>query len=177
MCFDPITIGALTITPAMAVSTAAAVVSYIGGQQAAVNQAEAKRENLLNQYKQNEEKQKQINEASAIEQMERDKQGRIDRAETRVTSGEAGALGFTSKRLLADSFMQQGTDIQSMERNRQNAIKQTINEGEGYKASAQGKTNVAYSQAPTVLGTGLQIAGDYLDSTAKVDNATKSSYA
>ena len=40
-------------------------------------------------------------------------------------SGESGALGFSSDRLLADSFMQEGTDLMSIEQNRYNQMKQT----------------------------------------------------
>ena len=144
----------------LALSIASAGMQYVSGQQAAANQADAIRAQTEASYKQMAEKEKQINQQYANSEAERQKQGMIERAQVKNTAGESGALGFTSDRLLKDSFMQQGTDLMSMEANRQNAIKQAELEKAGFAAKGSAATAEAYSRAPSLIGTGLQIAGD-----------------
>lgn len=142
-----------------ALAVGGAMSSYMGGQSAANATSDAAEANLKAQYAQTAEKQKQINESSAVESAERYKQGLIDRAEARAIAGESGALGFNSDRLMADSFMQQGTDLQSIEKNRQNQIKQENINNQSYQAQAQSSVNKAYNDAPGLIETGLQIGG------------------
>jgi len=152
---------------------AGAVSSFVGGQSAASATSDAAQANLEAQYAQTAEKQKQINESTALEAHERQKQGLIDRAESMAIAGESGALGFSSDRLLADSFMQQGTDLMSIEQNRSNQMKQTDINNKSYKASAQSQANQAYNNAPGLIGTGLQIGGTIANYNQSVDTATK----
>lgn len=142
-----------------ALAVTGAVTSFAGGQAAASATSDAAQANLEAQYAQTAEKQKQINEQSALEASERQRQGLIDRAESMAVAGESGALGFSSDRLLADSFMQQGTDLMSIEQNRSNQMKQTDINNQSYRASAQSTANTAYSNAPGLIDTGLQIGG------------------
>jgi len=138
---------------------AGALTSYAGGQAQASATSDAAQANLEAQYAQTAEKQKQINEQTALEASERQRQGLIDRAESMAIAGESGALGFSSDRLMADSFMQQGTDLMSIEQNRSNQMKQTDINNQSYRASAQSTANTAYSNAPGLIDTGLQIGG------------------
>ena len=161
MC-DPMTFLAVT----------SAVVSMSGGQQQAQATSQAAEENLETQYEQTAVKQEQINEQATLEMHERQKQGMIDRAESRAIAGESGALGFSSDRLMADSFMQQGTDVMSIEQNRANQAKQGDVNNKSYRAQAQSTSNTAYNSAPGLLETGLQIAGSVAGSQARVNNAT-----
>jgi hypothetical protein len=152
----------------LALSIASAGMQYIGGQQAAANQAEAIAQQTAIMQQQANEKEKQINEQAANTEAERNKQGMIERAQMKTTAGESGALGFTSDRLLKDSFMQQGTDLMSIEANRTNQIKQTENEKLGLVAKGNTASAEAYAKAPSLLGTGLQIAGDVVSYKTKV---------
>ena len=93
---------------------AGAVSSFVGGNSQASRAADAAQANLEAQYEQTAEKQKQINEATALEAHERQKQVLIDRSESMAIACESGALGFSSDRLMADSFMQEGTDLMSI---------------------------------------------------------------
>lgn len=161
------------ITPMMALSIAGSAFQFIQGQSQAKAAAKAERANLNQQYKMNQVKQQQINEKYALEAHERMKQGIIDRGEARTISGESGALGFSSNRLMTDSYMQEGTDLMSIEKNRANAIKQTEWDNQSAKASAQSKTNVAYNKAPGLIDTGLQIAGDIYSANDTVATQTK----
>lgn len=156
----------------MGLSIASSVSSFVGGQQQASSAADAQEDNLNAYYKQTAQKQKEINEAAASDAVERRKQGMIDRAESMVSAGESGALGFTSDRLISDSLMQQGTDITILENNRKNAIKQTNNENTSARANAQSRTNQAYSNAPGLIETGLQIGSDYYSGQQKIKTGT-----
>lgn len=146
----------------VAVMAVMTVASAVGAKETATNTQQAANNALGKQYQQINEKQGQINQQSALDQSERDKQGLLERAKMATISGESGALGISSDRLLSDSFMQEGTDISSLEKNRVNAIKQTGWEGTQAQASAQSTINTAAAKAPSVIGTGLQIGTDYL---------------
>jgi len=131
--------------------------SYMGGQSAAKANADAQEANLKNRYKQTSEKMNQVNERMAIETAERYKQGLIDRAEAKAIANESGALGFNTDRLMADSLMQQGTDIMSIEKNRSNEMKQAQWDNQSYYAAAQSSVNSGYNNAPGFLETGLSV--------------------
>ena len=152
---------------------AGAVSSFVGGQSQASATSDAAKANLESQYAQTAEKQKQINEQSALEANERQRQGLIDRAESKAIAGESGALGFSSDRLMADSFMQEGTDLMSIEQNRSNQMKQTDLNNESSRATAQSQANAAYNNAPGLIGTGLQIGGTIAKYNQTVDTATE----
>ena len=134
-----------------ALTVASAASSFMGGQSAASAQSDAAQANLEAQYAQTAEKQKQINEQTALEASERQKQGLIDRAESKTIAGESGALGFSSDRLMADSFMQEGTDLMSIEQNRVNQMKQAHINNQSARATAQSTANTAYRSQDTKL--------------------------
>jgi hypothetical protein len=119
------------------------------------------------------EQQRQINQQSTLEQSERMKQGMIERAQIATIAGESGALGFSSDRLIGDSYMQQGNDIASMETNRLNNIKQT--EWQKAQASLQTRNTNASARATSgnLLGTGLQIGADLWKQKKTIDAQTK----
>lgn len=81
----------------------------------------------------------------------------LERAKIAAISGESGALGLSSDRLIGDSFMQQGTDMASLEQNRQNSVKQT--EWEALRTDN--------NKTPSLIGTGLQIAGEVYKGSTK----------
>ena len=157
----------------MGLSIASGAANYLGGQAQADASADANAAGLEAFYAQTAEKQKEINEQAAVAQLERRKQGMIDRGEAVTAAGESGALGFTSNRLIADSFFQQGTDISSIEMNRKNQIKQTDNENKSAYARATGNTNQAYASAPGLIETGLQVGTDIYGTEAAIERNTK----
>jgi hypothetical protein len=141
-------------------TAAVSAVQYIGGKAAAEAQYDATEKQTLLQYQQIGEKQGQINDQSALEQSERIKHGMVERGKIATIAGESGALGLSSDRLLADSFMQEGTDISSLEKNRQNAIAQTGWESKQAQARGQSANAETASREPSIIGTGLQIGAD-----------------
>lgn len=136
-----------------------AVSSFMGGQQQAQNVSTAAEENVLARYEQSEVEAEEVIDSTAVDMSERHKQGMIDRAESMAIAGESGALGFSTDRLMADSYMQQGQDLMSMEQNKANRLAQIDVNNKAYRAQGQTQANVAYNQAPSAVGTGLQIAG------------------
>ena len=138
---------------------AGAVSSFAGGQAAASATSDAAQANLEAQYAQTAEKQKQINEQTALEASERQRQGLIDRAESMAIAGESGALGYSTDRMMSDSYMQLGQDLMYMEQNKSNQLAQIDVDNKSIRARGQSQANTAYNQAPSALGTGLQIAG------------------
>lgn len=158
----------------LALSIASAGMQYVSGQQQAAATAESMKQQTELMYQQAAEKEKQINQQAANSEAERQKQGMIERAQMKTTAGESGALGFSADRLLKDSFMQQGTDLMSLEANRANQIKQTELEKRGAQAKGQANAQDAYNKAPTIMGTGLQIAGDVAKYNKSIKDKTAS---
>ena len=136
-----------------------AVTSLVGGQQQASNVSNAAEQNLEARYEQTEVEAEQVIDSTAVDMSERHKQAMIDQAESRAIAGESGALGFSTDRMMADSYMQLGQDIMSMEQNKSNRLAQLDVNNKSYRAQAQSQANEAYSRAPSVVDTGLQIAG------------------
>ena len=142
-------------------SAATAATSYVSGQQTAQATAKAAQENMNAQMEQNSVRQEEINKQSANDATERSKQAEIERGRMRVVAGESGALGTSQDRLINDSLFQEGTDLSTIEANRQSSIKQTNVDANALKAQNQSAANLAYSKAPTLVGTGLQIGAAY----------------
>jgi hypothetical protein len=163
------------VSPMMMLSIAGSAFQFIQGQQQAKDQARANRANLKATYIQNEELRKQNNEKAALESHERMKQGMIDRGEAKTIAGESNALGFSSQRMLADSAMNEGLDLMSIEKNRVNSNKNIDYKNTQEKNKAQSSTNSAYNQAPSLIGTGLQIAGDIYTYKNKTESESKGS--
>jgi type II secretory pathway pseudopilin PulG len=154
-------------TAMLAISVLSAGVSYVQGQQQAEDSAEAANEATELSYQQNAERQSQVNDQSALDKAERTKQGMLERAKMATISGESGALGLSSDRLIADSFMQEGTDISSLEKNRLNNQTQTSWDNRQAEATGKSRINDAEAKAPSLIQTGLQIGSDYVDYKSK----------
>lgn len=161
--------------PISLIATGLGVINYAGGQAQAKATYENQSKAALLNYSILTEKQNQTNQASALEQSERMKQGMLERANISTIAGESGALGLSADRLMADSFFQEGTDISSMEKNRFNEIHNIGRKQTEQQLTSQGKVTESYNAAPTLVGTGLQIGGDiYLGNTrAKSKAKTK----
>lgn len=144
----------------IALSVGSAFMSYKGQNDQAQAQMDAAAQTELYSREQIKEQQSQINQQNTLEQSERLKQGLIERAQIATIAGESGALGFSSDRLIGDSYMQQGTDIASMETNRINNIKQTQMAGKQASLQTRNANRSAKASQGNLLATGLQIGGD-----------------
>jgi hypothetical protein len=158
----------------LAISAVGAGMSYVGGQQNASNAAKAANDSTKLGYQQENERLSQVNDQSALDKSERIKQGLLERAKASTIAGESGALGISSDRLILDSFMQEGTDMASLEKNRLNQGKQSAWSKKRMEADGQSSINTAYGNAPTLISTGLQIGAAGMEySTAKTEAKNK----
>ena len=160
-------------TIVMAISAASAGLSYIEGQQNIANQAEATNNATRLGYEQENERLSQVNEQAAVDKTERIKQGLLERAKTSTIAGESGALGISSDRLVLDSFMQEGTDIATLEKNRLNQEKQSSYNNQQLEMGGNNANRAAASSAPSLLATGLSIGGTAYAAKAKAKEAAK----
>lgn len=160
-------------TATLVMSVASAGLSYVQGQQQASAMAKSANDSTEAAYAQNTQRQEQINDQSALDKSERIKQGMLERAKIATIAGESGALGLSSDRLLNDSFMQEGTDISSLEKNRLNNQQQTNWANRQAQVSGQSDLNRAASATPSLLQTGLQIGSEYMVYKAKSTEKAK----
>lgn len=164
---------AAAIAAVAAVGTAA--VSYDQGQRQLYASTKAAYDAQVQQNQQIEEQRAQIAKAAANDETERMKAAQLEEGKLRVITGESGALGITTEKLLQDSKFQLGTDVSTIEANKISSMKQTdLNALANYNQNVS-QVNQAANRAPTLLGTGLQIGGGvansymgYKASTAKV---------
>lgn len=144
---------------AIAVAAAGAAVSYDSGQRQLYATSKAAYDNQVLQNKQLEEQRAQIAKQSANDETERRRAAQVEQGKLRVITGESGALGLSAQNLMEDSAFQEGSDISTIESNKLSAMKQTDFTGMANYNQNTSMVNQASTKAPTLVGTGLQIAG------------------
>lgn len=154
MC-DPLTIAAAVAAVA---SAGSAVAAYSSGQAMVQATQDAANNDLALQLFQMNFQDEEVEKQAANDMNERAKAAQIEQGKLRVIAGESGALGITSDLLLIDSEFQEGMDIATIQANKISALKQSdMNKLSAY-SSSQNAVNMAKNKAPTLVGTGLQIA-------------------
>ena len=160
-------------------SIGSAASSYIGGQQAAANAAEAANaqnraawENYNIQRVQLEQEAIQSGNQAMVEKSERAKQLLLEQSKIQTMAGEAGIAGTSVNALLQDSYMQAGIDVATIETNRQSRNIQRQSQQQASYAQAKDTMNRAqreaqavYDKAPSLLGTAFKIGTDYGNSS------------
>ena len=154
MC-EPLTIAAIIAATA---SAGSAVASYSSGQQMVQATQDAANNNYALQMLQINEQDREVEKQAANDMNERAKAAQIEQGKLRVIAGESGALGITQDLLLQDSAFQEGTDIATIQANKTSALKQSDMNKLGAYTESQNAVNIAKNKAPTLVGTGLQIA-------------------
>lgn len=144
-------------TAAAIVAITSAAVSYDSGQRQLYASSKAAHDNQVIQNQQIEEQRKQIAQQAANDKTERMRAQQQEEGKLRVITGESGALGFTSDRLLQDSEFQMGSDIATIDANKVSAMKQNNMNALSIYSENTSRVNEAANRAPTLLGTGLQI--------------------
>lgn len=158
--------------PVTALSVGIAGLNYFGGQASAKAQQQANNNSTALQYQQLNEKQQQTNDKYALDQTERIKQGMVERGHIAAIAGESGALGFSSDRLVNDSFMQEGLDISTLEKNRLTDLNTIQYEQKATQAASQANSAKIAASTPTLVGTGLQIGSDIYSAKSNAKKAT-----
>ena len=173
MC-EPETIGSMAFTAAetamVGISAASAAVSYAGQQaQADAISASAKQSNDA-QMSQLQIQRQQINEQAADQMSERAKQAQAMDARLRVSAGESGVSGPTVDRLSNEIYANEDQDITHIQKNRSNSMQQSGATADGINAQTQSMLNQA--PRPSIIGSGLQIAGTAADVQIRKANRT-----
>jgi hypothetical protein len=156
MC-DPVT-GTITLASVAGwASVASVAVGYVSASKAADKQDDANRDNYAQQSEAASRQYAETNKQAAQEMSQRAHEGMVERARLRVISGESGLSGVTTDKIAGESDFNQGTDIASIESNRRAQNLQTQSNANGLRATTQSR--LAAISRPSLLGTGLQIAG------------------
>lgn len=162
MC-DPVTIG-------LGVSAATAALSY----QQQSKMASAQQENINLQAKTNDEalaaQRTQINANAADQTSVRQRQALIERGRLTAAAGESGLNDNTGRELLSSLFTE-SSDIATINVNRQSAIDQSGRTGDALYRQSQSAANRIIG--PSLVGTGLQVAGDYATYLSKSPSKIK----
>jgi hypothetical protein len=118
------------------------------------------------------EQYRQINAQSAEQMTERARAAMIEQSRLRVIAGESGISGGVSEdRIMRESKFNEGTDMATIEANRANNLKQTHLEAQGMRAGSV--KQLSQVKQPSLIGSGLQIAGIYYEDKAKQDQLKK----
>lgn len=140
-------------------SAASAVVGYVQTSNANAAQSEAIQANSKAQAEQTKVQYDQINQNAQDKMSARAREAMIEQGKLRTISGETGLTGVSTDRIQAESQFNLGTDLATINQNRANTLNQ---------AAAGANSNLAKSQSqmnsitrPSLIGTGLQIAGAY----------------
>lgn len=163
MC-DPVTLSVASL----AIGVASAGASFMQQSQQASAAEKSARENYAQQTEAIKLQYDQTNKQATDEMSVRAREAMIETARLRVLGGESGLSGGSNDRLVAESQFNLGTDIASIESNRRNSLNQLHQEGKSIRAGNQ--SNINTIKRPSLIGTGLQIAG------AAVDAKTTHSY-
>lgn len=159
MC-EPVTIStttALAISAAMAAASAA--VSYVTAEKQADRMSDANQRAYDDSVVQARNQQAE-QDAQAKDQMsERARQAMVETAHLRALSAESGTAGGTNDRVTNEANFNAGQDLAAIQGNAQSAQRQIAQQARSGYATAQNRQ--AQIQQPSLIGTGLQIAGAY----------------
>jgi len=104
----------------------------------------------------------QVNEQAIDKMGLRAREAMIERGRLAAIAADSGMGGGVSvTRMENESRFTEGTDVATIDRNRKNALAQIYAEAKGAQAGAT--TRMSSISTPSLLGTGLQIAGAYFE--------------
>lgn len=104
----------------------------------------------------------QVNEQAIDKMGVRAREAMIERGRLAAIAADSGAGGGVSvTRIENESRFTEGTDVATIDRNRKNALDQIYAEAKGAQSNTY--TRMSGISSPSLLGTGLQIAGAYFD--------------
>ena len=148
-----------------AVSIGSAVMAFVGQKQAAKKQEKAAMTAYNNDRAQLEEQRRQEGLQARQQMSERGKQALFERARLRAASAEGGVGGNSIDRIFNENSFAAGQDMATMQENARNGVRQSMQQGEAMRSTAQSRLNAI--ERPSMLSTGLQIAGIGADAYSK----------
>lgn len=166
MC-DPTTLMAASF----AISAVSAGVQYRQGNRAAKQQAEDIRKSAELQNIQTAQVYEQQNQASMEETSQRHVQWLQELGRLRTVGAESGLMGATEQRLENEASAAAERDIATIEANRLKGTQQTASTG--VAQSRQATADLNSIRRPSLIGTGLQIAGAAVGAARAYSQAEK----
>lgn len=145
------------------VQAASTTLSIVGQNQAASAEADAARNATIADYNTLQEQERQVNNQSTLERMERMRQAQRERARLRVAMGESGLDGVSPLREINNSFLQESYDIGVMQENKENKIHMNTLQKESAYATGRGRYNAAKSRMVNPLLGALMIGGSGIE--------------
>lgn len=163
MC-EPVTISTTTaLAISMAVSAASAASAYVMQSQAAHRQTDAAQSAYDQQVLQIKNQEVEASQAASSQMSERARQAMIETGHLQALAAESGTNGGGSNdRVTNEANFNAGTDIAAMEANAASQQRDLANQARG--AASQASQRMASIQQPSLIGTGLQIAGSAMSS-------------
>lgn len=171
MC-EPASISTLTTLTiaSMAASAAGAVATYVQGSQSARKQSQAAQAAYDAQVIDTKNAMTEQNQAAAEQMSERARQAMIETGRLQALAIDSGTNGGGSNdRVTGESGFNASQDIAAMQANAASQQRQMATQLRGAYAQAQSRT--ASIQQPSLIGTGLQIAGSTLNSYTSLQRA------
>lgn len=151
-----------TTAAAIALTTAAAIGGYAEAKarnaQAKAEQQAAKADAVFD-LAALDLRRHQINRASDLEIFERQRQALRERSRIAVAAGEAGVVGNSPARLIAQAMLDAAHDIGVHQANRESNLLQTNLERTAVQAKRDSRINVARSQMVNPFMSALMIGG------------------
>lgn len=163
MCVAAIPAGAMLAINA-AVGAASALAAHAGQQQMAKAQESAARTSYNMGVSQLERQRLEQNTQAQVQMSERARQAMIERGRLRAAMPGAGVEGGSIDRIAGNHEYMVNRDLAMMTENSRNTARQSAQEGIGMQAQAQSRLNQI--ERPSILNTGLQIAGVGLDAAS-----------
>lgn len=149
----------------IAIAAGSALLSYSQQRKAASKQEGATQQSREAAYealdRQDEEIEAQAGQTAGI----RAREAMIERGKLAAIAGDSGLAGQGLQRLQNESRFTEGQDLGSIEENRKRQHKQVV--ASRHAADANGELRLASISQPSLIGTGLQIAGSYYNAQSK----------
>jgi hypothetical protein len=140
-----------------AVGAASALAAHSGQRQMAKAQERSTMAAYHNGVAQLENQRREQGVQTQTQMSERARQAMLERGRLRAASAEGGAGGNSIDRIMGSNEFALGQDLAMMSENSRNTARQSAQEGMGMQAQAQSRLNQI--ERPSILNTGLQIAG------------------
>lgn len=115
--------------------------------------------------------QKQIDANAADQMSDRGREALIERGRLRVMAAESGLQGNSTDQIERQSRFDEGFDMARIEGNRKNSQQQAYADAKAGRAGSQSRINSI--KHPSLIGTGLQIAGAYYGGEAKKEQTKR----
>ncbi|WP_124532461.1 virion core protein, T7 gp14 family [Burkholderia cepacia] len=146
----------------MAMSAATAAATYVSQSQAAKRQGDAAQAAYDSQVTQTKNEMTQQTQAAAEQMSERARQAMIETGHLQALAVDSGTnSGGSNDRVTSEANFNAGQDIAAMQANASSQQRQMVSALRG--DYAQASSRMASVQQPSLIGTGLQIAGGALN--------------